>query len=114
MPLLVNNALPVPVLALPLPAACHPRPPISTTPQSHPIPSPHATQRNTRRITSTASTIASNPTPPHPRSQDYIYRLDNFDGPAVADKAIEFGLFEEAYEIYKKFNKRVEAIKVGG
>lgn len=44
--------------------------------------------------------------------QGYIYRLDNFDGPAVAEKAIEHGLAEEAFEIYKKFNKRVEAIKV--
>ena len=50
----------------------------------------------------------------HPKVKDLIHRLDNFDGPAVADKAIEFGLFEEAFEIYKKFNKKVEAIKVGG
>ena len=34
-------------------------------------------------------------------------RLDNFDGPAVAEKAIEFSLYEEAFEIYKKFNKKV-------
>lgn len=34
-------------------------------------------------------------------------RLDNFDGPAVAEKAIEFSLHEEAFEIYKKFNKKV-------
>ncbi|GLI67875.1 hypothetical protein VaNZ11_012164 [Volvox africanus] len=46
------------------------------------------------------------------RVKGYIYRLDNFDGPAVAEKAIEHGLAEEAFEIYKKFNKRVEAIKV--
>lgn len=45
--------------------------------------------------------------------QDYINRLDNFDGPAVADKAIEKGLFEEAFEIFKKFSKKVDAIKVG-
>lgn len=44
--------------------------------------------------------------------KDLIHRLDNFDGPAVADKAIEFVLYEEAFEIYKKFNKKVEAIKV--
>lgn len=44
--------------------------------------------------------------------QDYIVKLDNFDGPAVAEKAIEYALFEEAFEIYKKFNKKVEAIKV--
>ncbi|KXZ42859.1 hypothetical protein GPECTOR_114g310 [Gonium pectorale] len=46
------------------------------------------------------------------RVKGYIYRLENFDGPAVAEKAIENGLAEEAFEIYKKFNKRVEAIKV--
>jgi hypothetical protein len=44
--------------------------------------------------------------------QGYIYRLENFDGPAVAEKALEHGLAEEAFEIYKKFNKRVEAVKV--
>eukprot|EP00878_Enallax_costatus_P009783 GHUV01010216.1.p1 GENE.GHUV01010216.1~~GHUV01010216.1.p1 ORF type:complete len:693 (+),score=274.84 GHUV01010216.1:1211-3289(+) len=46
------------------------------------------------------------------RVKDYIYRLDNFDGPAVAEKAIEFGQYEEAFEIYKKFGRKVEAIKV--
>lgn len=61
-----------------------------------------------------ATTPNARPPPPPPaRPQDYIHRLDNFDGPAVAEKAIEFGLAEEAYEIYKKFNKRVEAVKVG-
>ncbi|GAX80055.1 hypothetical protein CEUSTIGMA_g7494.t1 [Chlamydomonas eustigma] len=44
--------------------------------------------------------------------KDLINRLDNFDGPAVAEKAIEFTLYEEAFEIYKKFVKKVEAIKV--
>ena len=44
--------------------------------------------------------------------KDLVNRLDNFDGPSVAEKAIEFGLFEEAFEIYKKFNKKVDAIKV--
>lgn len=39
-------------------------------------------------------------------------RLDNFDGPAVAEKAIEQGLHEEAFEIYKKFKMQQEAIKV--
>lgn len=44
--------------------------------------------------------------------KDLINRLDNFDGPAVAEKAIEFGLYEEAFDIYKKFDKKVEAVKV--
>lgn len=46
------------------------------------------------------------------RVKDYVYRLDNFDGPAVAEKAIEFSLYEEAFEIYKKFGKKVNAIQV--
>ncbi|KAF6255267.1 clathrin heavy chain [Scenedesmus sp. NREL 46B-D3] len=46
------------------------------------------------------------------RVKDYIYRLDNFDGPAVAEKAIEFGHYEEAFEIYKKFGKKVDAVQV--
>ena len=37
--------------------------------------------------------------------KDYIGKLDNFDGLAVADKAIEAGLFDEAFDIYKKFGK---------
>lgn len=41
------------------------------------------------------------------RVKDYIFRLDNFDGPAVAEKAIEYELYEEAFEIYKKFNRWV-------
>ncbi|KAL6748149.1 vesicle coat protein clathrin, heavy chain [Haematococcus lacustris] len=44
--------------------------------------------------------------------KDFINRLDNFDGPAVAEKAVEHGMVDEAFEIYKKFNKKVEAIKV--
>ncbi|KAI8476142.1 MAG: vesicle coat protein clathrin, heavy chain [Monoraphidium minutum] len=46
------------------------------------------------------------------RVKDYIHRLDNFDGPAVAEKAIEFGLPEEAFEIFRKFGRKVEAIQV--
>ncbi|MEW5307198.1 MAG: hypothetical protein WDW36_009606 [Sanguina aurantia] len=46
------------------------------------------------------------------RVKDYINRLDNFDGPAVADKAIEKGLYEEAFLIFQKFSKKVDAIKV--
>mmetsp|Transcript_17321 Transcript_17321/g.52085 ORF Transcript_17321/g.52085 Transcript_17321/m.52085 type:complete len:1674 (-) Transcript_17321:219-5240(-) len=44
--------------------------------------------------------------------KDLVNRLDNFDGPAVAEKAIEYGLHEEAFEIYKKFDKKVSAVKV--
>lgn len=44
--------------------------------------------------------------------KDLVNRLDNFDGPAVAEKAIEYGLYEEAFDIYKKFNMKVDAAKV--
>ena len=43
---------------------------------------------------------------------DYIKRLDNYDGPAIAVIAIEHGLFEEAFEIYRKSNCAVEALSV--
>mmetsp|Transcript_18521 Transcript_18521/g.52003 ORF Transcript_18521/g.52003 Transcript_18521/m.52003 type:complete len:1694 (+) Transcript_18521:108-5189(+) len=48
----------------------------------------------------------------HGRVKVLIHKLDNFDGTAVAEKAIEHGLAEEAFEIYKKFDKKVEAILV--
>lgn len=37
------------------------------------------------------------------RVKDYINRLDNFDGPAVGEIAVQHELYEEAFEIYKKF-----------
>ncbi|KAK9810517.1 hypothetical protein WJX72_012055 [[Myrmecia] bisecta] len=46
------------------------------------------------------------------RVKDYIHRLDNFDGPAVGEIAVGYEMFEEAFEIYKKFNLKVQAIKV--
>lgn len=44
--------------------------------------------------------------------KDYIHRLDNFDGPAVGEIAAGYDMFEEAFEIYKKFNLKTQAIKV--
>ena len=46
------------------------------------------------------------------RVKDYILRLDNFDGPAVGEIAVGYDLYEEAYEIYRKFGLKSEAIKV--
>ncbi|CAH8337295.1 unnamed protein product [Eruca vesicaria subsp. sativa] len=43
---------------------------------------------------------------------DYINRLDNFDGPAVGEVAVEAQLYEEAFAIFKKFNSNVQAINV--
>ena len=46
------------------------------------------------------------------RVKDYINRLDNFDGPAVGEIAVGYEMFEEAFEIYKKFGLKSQAIKV--
>ncbi|KAK7849835.1 clathrin heavy chain 1 [Quercus suber] len=46
------------------------------------------------------------------RVMDYINRLDNFDGPAVGEVAVEAQLYEEAFAIFKKFNLNVQAVSV--
>ena len=46
------------------------------------------------------------------RVADYISRLDNFDGPAVGEIAVGYEMFDEAFEIYKKFGLKAQAIKV--
>ncbi len=46
------------------------------------------------------------------RVKDYIKRLDNFDGPAVGEIAVGYEMFEEAFEIYKKFGLKSQAIRV--
>ena len=48
------------------------------------------------------------------RVMDYIHRLDNFNGQAVAKiaKDDEYKMYEEAFEIYKKFNNDVDAVDV--
>ncbi|KAG9458591.1 hypothetical protein H6P81_003099 [Aristolochia fimbriata] len=46
------------------------------------------------------------------RVLDYINRLDNFDGPAVGDVAVEAALHEEAFAIFKKFNLNVQAVNI--
>lgn len=43
---------------------------------------------------------------------DYIKRLDNYDGPAIATIAVEYGLNEEAFEIYRKQGLLTEAINI--
>jgi clathrin heavy chain len=43
---------------------------------------------------------------------DYIKRLDNYDGQTIAQECVEFGLFEEAFEIYRKQNFECEALNV--
>ncbi|OWM87409.1 hypothetical protein CDL15_Pgr022520 [Punica granatum] len=46
------------------------------------------------------------------RVMDYVNRLDNFDGPAVGEVAVEAQLYEEAFAIFKKFNMNVQAVNV--
>ncbi|KAA3464225.1 Clathrin heavy chain 1 [Gossypium australe] len=46
------------------------------------------------------------------RVMDYINRLENFDGPAVGEVAVEAQLYEEAFAIFKKFNLNVQAVNV--
>lgn len=46
------------------------------------------------------------------RVADYISRLDNFDGPAVGEIAVGYEMFDEAFEIYKKFGLKAQAVKV--
>ena len=46
------------------------------------------------------------------RVKDYIHRLDNFDGPAVGEIAVGYEMFDEAFEIYKKFGLKTQAIRV--
>ncbi|XLR37495.1 hypothetical protein HN51_024244 [Arachis hypogaea] len=46
------------------------------------------------------------------RVMDYVNRLDNFDGPAVGEMAVEAQLYEEAFAIFKKFNLNVQAVDV--
>jgi clathrin heavy chain len=46
------------------------------------------------------------------RVRDYIDKLDNYDAPEIANIAINSGLYEEAFEIYKKKNDNTSAINV--
>lgn len=46
------------------------------------------------------------------RVMDYINRLTNYDGPDVALIAIQNGLNEEAFEVYKKINAHTDAVNV--
>ena len=46
------------------------------------------------------------------RVKEYTHRLDNFDGPAVGEIAVGYELFEEAFEIYRKFGLKEQAIRV--
>ncbi|PSS27773.1 hypothetical protein M430DRAFT_62977 [Amorphotheca resinae ATCC 22711] len=46
------------------------------------------------------------------RVMDYIHRLDAYNAPDVANICIDVGLFEEAFEVYKKINDHLSAVSV--
>ncbi|RDW67834.1 putative clathrin heavy chain [Coleophoma cylindrospora] len=46
------------------------------------------------------------------RVMDYIHKLDGYNAPDVAQICIDVGLFEEAFEIYKKINDHASATNV--
>jgi len=46
------------------------------------------------------------------RVMDYIHRLDNFAPDEIANVCIEVGLFEEAFEVYKKIENKEAAVNV--
>ncbi|KAI9809888.1 MAG: hypothetical protein M1825_000321 [Sarcosagium campestre] len=46
------------------------------------------------------------------RVMDYVHQLSNYNAPDIANICIEVGLFEEAFEVYKKINSHGEAANV--
>lgn len=46
------------------------------------------------------------------RVMDYIHKLDAFEAPEMAQACIDVGLFEEAFEIFKKVKDPVKAVEV--
>jgi clathrin heavy chain len=62
----------------------------------------------------TAIRCANDEGAPAGRAMEYINRLDNFDGAEIAKIALrdEYGLFEEGFTIYKKFNLHLDAVNV--
>jgi clathrin heavy chain len=46
------------------------------------------------------------------RVMEYINRLDNYDAPDIANIAVNNGLYEEAFAIFKKFEVNTSAIQV--
>ncbi|KAI9795364.1 MAG: hypothetical protein M1833_007212 [Piccolia ochrophora] len=46
------------------------------------------------------------------RVMDYVHQLSNYNAPDIANICIEVGLFEEAFEVYKKIDNHGEAANV--
>lgn len=46
------------------------------------------------------------------RVMEYIQRLDNYDAPDIANICISSSLYEEAFEIFRKFDVNASAIQV--
>lgn len=46
------------------------------------------------------------------RVQEFVDQLDNFDGVEVAEQALQHGLHEEAFRLYRRANLHVQAVEV--
>jgi clathrin heavy chain len=62
----------------------------------------------------TAIKCSKDPDAPEGRVMDFIHRLDNFDGLEIAKiaRAEQYGLYEEAFEIYRKYDHHVDAVDI--
>ena len=43
---------------------------------------------------------------------DYLKRLDNYDASIIAQTCLDYQLYEEAFEIYRKHDLEAEALDV--
>ncbi|EPE29243.1 Clathrin heavy-chain terminal [Glarea lozoyensis ATCC 20868] len=70
-------------------------------------PSPFSDNENLQNLLILTATKADKA-----RVMDYIHRLDAYNAPDIANICIEVGLFEEAFEVYKKINDHKSAANV--
>ncbi|RDL36686.1 Clathrin heavy chain [Venustampulla echinocandica] len=70
-------------------------------------PSPFSDNENLQNLLILTATKADKA-----RVMDYIHRLDAYNAPDIANICIEVGLFEEAFEVYKKINDHKNAANV--
>ena len=70
-------------------------------------PSPFSDNENLQNLLILTATKADKK-----RVMDYIHKLDNYNAPDIANICIEVGLFEEAFEVYKKTNAHADAANV--
>ncbi|RQM07300.1 hypothetical protein DH86_00000996 [Scytalidium sp. 3C] len=70
-------------------------------------PSPFSDNENLQNLLILTATKADKS-----RVMDYIHRLDAYNAPDIANICIDVGLFEEAFEVYKKINDHKSAVNV--